>query len=72
MNKEPSQLEIQPWNRYHLCIKQSMNHAGEAEPPQQKDAILGSFEDEYRELLQALPQELFPKTSKHGKHSFTV
>ncbi|CAE7245342.1 unnamed protein product [Symbiodinium natans] len=33
--------------------------------------IMDSFEEEYREVLIVLPPELFPVSTKHGKHSFT-
>ena len=33
--------------------------------------VMNSFLKEYHEVLILLPAELFPQTSKHGKHSFT-
>ena len=37
-----------------------------------KEEILNSFDEEYRAAIRALPAELFPQNTKHGKHSFTV
>lgn len=34
-------------------------------------AILSSFEPQYRAIIKALPPELAPCTTVHGKHSYT-
>ena len=44
----------------------------EAEPVPDIPTIMETFEEEYRESLQALPAELFPQGIKHGKHSYTL
>ena len=55
---------------------QAAHEPDDAEPDDalrvNESCILDTFDDEYRESLQALPKELFPQSAKHGKHSYTV
>ena len=34
--------------------------------------VVNSFEDEYKDIIQSLPDELKPQSTTHGKHSFTT
>ena len=51
---------------------QAADEPSDADAPNTDTCILETFEEEYRESLQALPKELFPQSTKHGKHSYTV
>lgn len=44
----------------------------EGDADDQDQTILETFEEMYRDSLQALPPAAFPQSKKHGKHSYTV
>ncbi|CAE7252923.1 unnamed protein product [Symbiodinium natans] len=48
----------------------SEKSTGSAVPPSD-DAILESFMEPYRELIERLPLPLFPRSTRHGLHSYT-
>lgn len=47
---------------------------GEAEPPanETKEDVLGSFSAVYQAIIKSFPVCLWPTSSKHGQHSYTV
>lgn len=52
-----------------FAISSALQLLGAREDP---STVMNSFKDEYRSVIESLPEEFFPMSSKHGDHSFTT
>ena len=61
-----------PWLACVMLVNVGSGASGLVLPGAIPEDVLNSFAEEYRPIIQSLPPSLQPKTTTHGKHSYTV